>query len=296
MQADHPSASSRETSPYAAAVFAGGGCRCFWQLGFWSVTAPQLGFAPRHVVGVSAGAAFGAAVSLGEIEPVLENFKRRVEANQSNYRRRRERSGGERAFPHERIYSGVLRDHIDHEALGRLQRDVDFAVLLARPHRWFGARRGLAAAVMATFLNQKERYVHARWGTRFGFEPELVSASQCQDPGELIEVILQSSCVPPIMPYYRREGRPVLDGGVIDNAPADMIDADGPTLVLLSFPHEETNRRRIPGRTYVQPSGPIPISQWDYTRPDLVQETFDIGRRDGEAFVARWDEVRDELG
>ena len=88
----------------------------------------------------------------------------------------------------------------------------------------------------------------------------------------------------------------MLDGGVIDNAPADLIPSDGPTLVLLSFPHGETNRRRIPGRTYVQPSGPIPISQWDYTNPTLVQTTFDIGRRDGEAFLARWPQTRDELG
>jgi len=290
-----PGDSPQDTSPYTAAVFAGGGCRCFWQLGFWSVAAPQLGFAPRQVLGVSAGAAFGATVALGLIDDVLEDFKSRVDANPSNYRRRRERLGDEPAFPHERIYGGILRDHLDQAALARLKRSVEFSVVIAQPHRWLGARRGLALAVAAMVLNQKERLVHARWGYRFGFEPVMVSADECEDAGDLVSLILQSSCVPPLLPYYRRAGRPVLDGGVIDNAPADLIEADGPTLVLLTYPHEETNRKRMPGRTYVQPSGPTPISRWDYTNPELVQQTYDIGRRDAEAFVRRWDEVRDEL-
>lgn len=284
-----------EASPYAAAVFAGGGCRCFWQLGFWSVAAPELGLAPRRVAGVSAGAAFAAAAVLGRSEPILEDFKERVGRNPSNYRRRHERAAGEPAFPHADIYGGVLRDHIDHEGLKLLQDRAELLVLLARPHRWLGARRGLALAVFATFLNQWERRVHARWGTWLGFEPEIVSARSCRDPEELVSLIMQSSCVPPIMPYYRRDGRPVLDGGVIDNAPAHLLEDGGPTLVLLSYPHAETNRVRGAGRTYVQPSGPIPISQWDYTNPVLVQRTYDLGRKDAEAFVAGFDEVREEL-
>jgi predicted acylesterase/phospholipase RssA len=292
---DTASTTRSDASPYASAVFAGGGCRCFWQLGFWSVAAPALGLAPQRVAGVSAGAAFGAAALLGLTEPILEDFKDRVARNPSNFRRRRERAAGEPAFPHADIYGGILRDHIDQAGLEHLQTEAELLVLLARPHPWLGARRGLALAVFATFLNQWERLVHARWGTRLGFEAELVSSKSCGNPEELIDLIMHSSCVPPIMPYYRRAGRPVLDGGVIDNAPADLLASEGHTLVLLSFPHGETNRVRGPGRTYVQPSGPIPISQWDYTNPYLVQQTYDIGRRDGEAFVARWDEVRDEL-
>jgi hypothetical protein len=35
---------------------------------------------------------------------------------------------------------------------------------------------------------------------------------------------------------------------------------------------------------FAQPSRPIPVAKWDYTRPDLLQETYDLGRRDGERF------------
>ena len=41
----------------------------------------------------------------------------------------------------------------------------------------------------------------------------------------------------------------------------------------------------IPGRTYVQPSTTIPVSAWDYTNADGLQVAYDLGRRDGEAFV-----------
>ncbi len=282
-------------SPYGAVVFAGGGCRCFWQIGFWEVVAPEIGLAPRRLVGVSAGAAFAVAAAIGRIGEVLEDFKARVDANPTNYVARKARGTGERAFPHERIYGGVLRDHIGEAELEHLQHRQEFSALLAHPHRRLGAKRGLALGVVATVLNQKERLVHARWGRRFGFTPALVSARDCETPADLVELILQSSCVPPIMPYYRRGGRPVIDGGVIDNAPADLVKQHEPTLVLLSYPHRRTNRDEGAHRTYVQPSADIPISQWDYTDPDGVQRTFDLGRADGERFLARWAAVRDGL-
>lgn len=284
-----------ETSPYGSVVFAGGGCRCFWQVGFWSVVADEIGLAPRKLVGVSAGAAFAVTAAIGRIPEMLADFKERVDANPSNFVPRRERAPGERAFPHERIYGGLLRDHVGEAELAHLQHRQEFSALLAHPHRMLGAKRGLALSVVATVLNQRERLVHARWGRRFGFTPKLVSARECETPDQLIEVILQSSCVPPIMPYYRRGGRPVIDGGVIDNAPADLVKGNGPTLVLLSFPHRHSNRDEGAHRTYVQPSGETPISQWDYTSPERVQQTFDMGRADGERFLERWDEVQEGL-
>jgi len=283
-------------SPYEAAVFSGGGCRCFWQVGFWDVVAHEIGLTPRRMVGVSAGAAFAVAAALDRIEPIVDDFKARVAANPRNFVPRRLRAPGERAFPHERIYAGILRDHLGPAELAHVQHRQEFSALLAHPHRWLGARRGLALSIFTFALNHSERLVHARWGRRLGFSPALVSARDCETPEDLVQLILQSACVPPIMPYYRRGGRPVLDGGVIDNAPADLVDVEGATLVLLSFPHRRTNRVEGPRRTYVQPSQPIPISQWDYTNPHLVQRTFDLGRADGERFLERWGEVRDRLG
>ena len=37
------------------------------------------------------------------------------------------------------------------------------------------------------------------------------------------------------------------------------------------------------------PSQPIPIDKWDYTSPSLVDQTYDLGRRDGEDFLNAFD-------
>jgi predicted acylesterase/phospholipase RssA len=87
-------------------------------------------------------------------------------------------------------------------------------------------------------------------------------------------------------PLLAWKGRYVLDGGVVDNVPVCALDHEpGETLVMLT--------RRYPalpdlhGRTYVQPSEKIAVSAWDYTSADGLQFAYDLGRRDGEAFVRR---------
>ena len=138
---------------------------------------------------------------------------------------------------------------------------------------------------VAFALDRYELRVHARWGSRFGFKPEVVSARTCADEQELTDLILHSSCTPPLLPLYRRGGRIVLDGGLIDNAPADWVGEARSTLVLLSRRYGASLLPRSPNRTYVCPSEPVPIVKWDYTSPELIQSTFDQGRRDGEAFA-----------
>jgi predicted acylesterase/phospholipase RssA len=117
----------------------------------------------------------------------------------------------------------------------------------------------------------------------------VVSAERCENAAQLADLILQSSCTPPFVPVLYRNGHPVLDGGLIDNVPAVTVeDVGGRMLVLLSRCYAQD---RIPagnGRIYVQPSEAPPISRWDYTNPDGLQKTFDLGCRDGEAFLKKF--------
>ena len=271
-------------NPFDAVVFAGGGCRCFWQAGFWSAAQPLLGLRPRVVAGTSAGAAFACAAVTGCTPLVLEDFKRRAAANQRNFYPKN-RLTGSRVFPHEEIYRGVILASLDAAAFERLQEGPDLRVLISRPPTWLGPRTGLSVAVVAHLLDRRAARVHPRWGRRFGFQPEVVSAQSCESIEELAELILHSSCMPPVTPLYRRGESIVLDGGLIDNAPADIAGPARSALVLLSRRYPDHRMPRIPGRTYVGPSREIPIVKWDYTSPELIQQTFDLGRRDGERFA-----------
>jgi hypothetical protein len=43
----------------------------------------------------------------------------------------------------------------------------------------------------------------------------------------------------------------------------------------------------VRGRTYIQPSEPIPIRQFDITNPAGIRKAYDMGLKDGEAFAKR---------
>lgn len=269
-----------------AVVFAGGGCRCFWQVGFWEVAATALDIQPRVIGAVSAGAAMACMLFSDSVRDGLADFKARVAANRRNvypmnlFKRRP-------LFPHPEIYRDTVLANLDTARIARLHAGPDIRVLLAIVPRWLGARSGFLLALLAY---QTEGYLydgpHAVLGRRAGFEPVVASVRDCATPDEIADLILQTSCTPPITPTYRRGGRPVLDGGLIDSAPIETIPAPvPPTLVLLTKQFPPASIPRVAGRLYAQPSQAIPIHKWDYTNPAGVQAAYDLGRRDGERFI-----------
>lgn len=270
--------------PFDAAVFAGGGCRSFWQGGFWTEAAPALGLAPRVIGAVSAGSAIACGVVTGLVEQVLENFKRCAAANPRNVYPRNLLSGRP-IFPHEAIYRRILREPVDDAVMERLRAGPEIRVLVGRPPAWAGSALSLFLAVLGEGAEQLRGEVHARYGRRLGFRPEVIPVSACRDADEVVELILHSSCTPPALPWYRRDGRRVLDGGIIDAVPVETVADAKRVLVLLTRPWAAERLPRVPGRLYVGPSEPVPISAWDYTNPKGLQATFDLGRRDGERFA-----------
>ena len=266
-------------------MFAGGGCRCFWQAGFWSVAAEPMGWRPRVIAGVSAGSAFACAAVGGVIERVLEDFRRRTAANPRNFypgnlMRR------EPAFPHNEMYRGCIIETMNDDVLERVRSGPEIRVLLARLPRRLGRAPALLVGFLAYELDRRIRDdVHPRIPRRLGFKPEVVRAATCSTSEELADLILQSSCMPPLTPLYRRGGEVVVDGGIVDSAPVELINDCETQLVLLSKRHPTLPE--VPGREYVQPSEPIPVQMWDYASPDLITQTYDMGRRDGEAYVER---------
>ena len=197
------------TSPYSAVVFAGGGSRCFWQLGFWAEAAPALGLAPRTVAGVSAGAAIAAAILAGCGDRALSEFKKATARNArnmylGNILRR------EPVFPHERMYRDAILTTIDKDALRRLKDGPDLRVLLARPPARLGSRFGVLVGILCYELEKRvSGGVHAALARRIGFTPEVVSAQTCDTPDDLADLILHSSCIPPVTSVLQRDGRSV---------------------------------------------------------------------------------------
>ncbi|MEO8603779.1 MAG: patatin-like phospholipase family protein [bacterium] len=272
-------------SPYDGVVFAGGGCRCVWQVGFWRSAAPEIGLAPRLVSAVSAGAAMACAIFSDSIDDMVADFAARTAANRHNvYPLNVLRHAP--LFPHAGIYRDTMLNNLDAARLARLHAGPDIRVLVARVPPWLGPRSGVLVALLAYQTEQLlRRGLHGELGRQAGFTPEVISVRACRTPEDLADLILQSSCTPPFTPVLRRAGRPVLDGGLVDSVPVQSVSESRRALVLLSKRHPPASLPSVPGRDYVQPSEPIPIHKWDYTSPTRFQATYDLGRRDGERFA-----------
>lgn len=279
-------------SPFSTVVFAGGGNRCLWQVGFWSVAAPELDIKPETVAGVSAGASMACMIFSGRSDESFNYFIEMTSANSKNafisniFR-------GKPVFPHEVMYREGLAFGIDHETLKTIHEGPDIRILMSHPPAWSGPRLATFLGIGAYSIEKLVRNpVHPVLATRLGFTPEVVRARDCKTPAELIDTLIQSSCTPPFTPLCYRNGKPVLDGGLIDNVPVKAIGKEnGNTLVLLTRQYPIENIPAVENRVYVQPSVPIEISKWDYTNPAGMQDAYDLGKKDGEMFVQQ---VRNE--
>ncbi|ONB79733.1 Patatin [Burkholderia pseudomallei] len=281
-------------------VFAGGGNRCWWQAGFWDVVRPALDLRPRVIAGISAGAATACMLYTRDSRWVMRYYEEALRHNRRNVHWGN-LLRAEPVFPHYRIYRQALLD-IYGEPFAKLAGAPDIRIGVSHVPRWLGARSAVAAGLIAYNI---EKYVrktlHPTLGRSLGFRGEFVRAQDCARVDELADLVLQSSCTPPFTPVLRRDGRPVLDGGMVDNVPVGALDASpGSVLVMVTrrYPRPQTfvvdggGQRRL----YVQPSSKVPISSWDYTSPHQMQHAYDLGRRDGERFVGAMPQCLDEDG
>ena len=273
---------------FDSVVFAGGGNRCFWQAGFWSVIACALDLAPSSVAAVSAGSAIACALFGGTFDQGFADYKRAVAGNQRNLYWRnvvREKP----VFPHGDIYRDAILGSINQGALSRLHQGPEIRLLMACPPPWASAQVALLLGALACgLMSWAKDAVHPATGSRVGFRPLYVSVRECATPEALADLIIASSCVPPLTPQARRNGVALLDGGLVSNVPIDGVaQTQGNTLVLLT--RRFAKLPEVAGRIYAQPSQPISVGTWDYTNDAALQSAFDLGRRDGEAFAYQMD-------
>lgn len=288
-QARHPG----HAGPFEQVVFAGGGNRCWWQAGWWDTVAPELGLSPRVIAGISAGAATACMIYTHDAREVMAYYHGVLSRNKRNAYWRN-LLGNERVFPHYGIYRAALLSILADGRMEKLQAAPEIRVGVAHIPRWCGPRLAVAAGLLAYNIDKHLlKTLHPRLGRRLGFQPEFVRAQDCTSPEALADLLLQSACTPPFTPVLRRNGRAVLDGGLVDNVPVDALDpAPGDVLVLMTRLYPRPRRFVIDHggqrRLYVQPSRRVPISSWDYTRPEGMTLAYDLGRRDGEAFLRDW--------
>lgn len=295
-----PSFTSSSSQAFDQVVFAGGGNRCWWQAGWWDTVAPALQLRPRVIAGISAGAATACMVYAHDSHQTMAYY-RNVLADNSRNAYWGNLLRGERVFPHYGIYRNALLSLFGDNRLQKLQQAPEIRIGIAHIPRWSGPRLAVAAGLLAYNIDKHLlKTLHPRLGRKLGFQPEFVLAQHCRSPEDLADLLLQSASTPPFTPVLRRDGRAVLDGGLVDNVPVGALDpTPGNVLVLVTrlyprprrFVIETAGQRRL----YLQPSQRVPISSWDYTRPEAMTHAYDLGRRDADAFLREWPDIQQDL-
>ena len=273
---------SGEFTSYDQLVFSGGGLRCFWQGGFLDVVRDPLGLDPERVTGVSGGALSAACFISHRGHDMLNRMRdafRREDTNVTLH----DIDGDHGLTPHQRVYREVVEDVLDSEARDRIAHGPAFEILLAHPPldqvaKWTGTAMTLAYEAELHLINSP----HFDWAEKLGLETSRVDARKAAADGTLTDLVCAAACIPPIFQLPDWEGRPVVDGGMADQAPMPHSDT-GTTLVLLTRRYR--NLPEVDGRRYVWPSEEVPADKIDFTDPDKLTQTWDIGLADGKGHL-----------
>jgi len=273
---------------YDAIAFAGGGNRCYWQGGFFEAVSEKRDLKAPLMTGVSAGS-FALSYSLLGIGPrVRELVTAACGPHLRNVDFKGWRAGGA-LYPVGPMYLDLLRNVFDAEALKQLQSIADIQVAVARLPRGLPPTLGALLGIGAYQVEKKLFHpVHPTFGRKLGIRQEFVGVRNLKQASDLHDLIIASGGVPPFMPVTKIGDSPAFDGGLVDNVPVAPLEpiegAGGRTLVLLTRRYKKIPE--VSGRTYAQPSEPIPISQFDITDADGFRNAYELGLKDGKAFAA----------
>jgi predicted acylesterase/phospholipase RssA len=268
-----------------AITFAGGGNRAFFQLGLMKRLGPLL--LPRlgAIAACSAGACVATLWLAERADETHAFWIKRREGVEKNLDVRRLLARQPLA-PHGAVYRDTLLFSFRDGGFERvISQPFPIWVLAARFPRGLPSSIAVAAGISAYSLEKRIRpeMIHPSFGKRLGFRPFIFDARDCRSPEELADLILASSATPPFTPIGRFAGEALLDGGMVDNVPAFVAERDPLmklNLVLLTRPYPAAVLGRHGARYYLAPSAPVPIERWDYTRPDRLGATIDMGERE----------------
>lgn len=278
-----------------ALTFAGGGNRAFYQLGLMNRWRGKLLPRTACLATCSAGACVAALMLTEREVEVGQYWRERCRGLRKNFEWQRLLSG-KRPTPHEPIFRAMLLYAFSGGGFERVRgQPFPVLVLTTAIPRGLPVLAAVSLALCAYELEQKLKpaMVHPTFGRRVGFTPRIFDARNCDSPEQLADLIIASSATPPFTTIGRFGGRRLLDGGIIDNVPAflaDDVSAVRRNVVMLTRPYPAHAIGKQDSRLYIAPDKALPIARWDFTRPELLEETIARGERDAELHEALLDE------
>ena len=272
-------------------MFAGGGIRCFWHGGFMAAAARPLDFRPRRICGVSGGA-LSAAAFLGDVEERLLDTMAdafgRTDRNVSWH----DLDGTHGLTPHQRIYREVVDAVLASPAQEKIAAGPAFQVFVSLP----SPRAPRLHAMLAGGGYEVEKAILKRPRTALaralGMRGLRIDARQAAREGRLHDLVAAAATIPPVFRIPEWDGRPVTDGGMLDQAPRPDPDG-GRTLFLMTRGYARLPESG-PREAYVVPSAHPAGNKIDFTDPGTLRNAWELGERDGRAWLSARTDDRSE--
>lgn len=268
-------------------TFAGGGSRAFYQLGWLERYSEALLPRVAAISGCSAGSAMAAVWLSGRTEETRLFFAERRRGVKGHMDLRR-LFRGERPFPHDGIYRATLLHALSEGGFERIKaQPFPVQVLCGGFPSALPSGVSIALGLAAYQLEKKMRptMLHPTFPRYVGFKQHAWDMRECETPEDVVELVVSSSSTPPFTKRGRFGKQLLIDGSVIDNAPAFLTE-ESPrvrrNLVLLTRPYPKAELGKRDSRLYIAPKEPLPITRWDYRESAPVDETLLAGRRDAD--------------
>jgi predicted acylesterase/phospholipase RssA len=270
-----------------ALTFAGGGNRAFYSLGLMNRWAEAVLPRVAAVSSCSAGACVITTLLSGRAAPAREFWLDRTKGITKNFDWSK-LLHGERPAPQGAIYRETLRVTFADGGLERIRSQPFPIYVVAAAFPWMLPR--LLSVALGLGLYSLERSVRRAPHPMLprlilGFSPVVVDARDCESVDELTNLILASSSTPPFTPIGEFRGHKLLDGGMVDNAPAFVAERHSEvrrSVVILSRVYHPSVLGVQGSRLYIAPTTQPPIGRWDYTQPHMLDETVAMGEREAD--------------
>jgi predicted acylesterase/phospholipase RssA len=267
-----------------ALTFAGGGNRAFYQLGLLSRWQDLLMPRVAAIASCSAGACVVTTFLSGRRDNARSYWLDRARGITRNFDWTK-LLRGQRPTPQGEIYRDTLLVTFADGGFERIRAQPFPIYVLAAEFPWLLPRSLSIALGIGLYSAERSirRAPHPLSPKWLGFTPVVVDARVCETPEELANLILASSATPPFTPIGTFRGKRLLDGGMIDNAPAYLAERHTEarrSIVFLSRPYHPSVLGIQRHRLYLAPTQPTPINRWDYTQPHLLDETVAMGERE----------------
>ncbi len=240
-------------------------------------------FRPDRVTGVSGGALAGAAWLAGRDRMLLDEMCDAFEKRDTNIDLFAANDDG--ITPHQTLYCSVVDRVIDETSSKAIAEGPQFQILIGHPpETGLPTMTGTALALAYEAELHTIESPHFDWAEKMGLSANLVDANEAARAGKLVELVNAAAVIPPVFEPPLWDGKRVVDGGMADQAPMPEPN-EGETLVLLTRPY--TTLPDVHGRVYVWPGDETPADKIDFTDPQKLRDTWDLGEADAEKFLAQ---------